>query len=76
MNNRKNIVILIILLIILGALAIFLSSKVIENNNLNSTLSSDGSDEMKVCIADVKQCPDGSFVSRDPDKNCEFRQCP
>ncbi|MFP4524033.1 MAG: hypothetical protein ACLFO2_01780 [Candidatus Woesearchaeota archaeon] len=29
-----------------------------------------------VCAADVKECPDGSFVSRDPDNDCEFRPCP
>ena len=29
-----------------------------------------------MCGADVKQCPDGSYVSRDPDNGCEFRPCP
>ena len=28
------------------------------------------------CTADVRQCPDGSYVARDPAKNCEFKQCP
>ena len=28
------------------------------------------------CAADVKQCPDGSFVSRDPDNACAFKPCP
>jgi len=28
------------------------------------------------CIDDVQECPDGSFVSRDPDNNCEFEACP
>lgn len=34
-------------------------------------------EEPKVCAADVKLCPDGvTYVSRDPNNNCEFRQCP
>jgi hypothetical protein len=28
------------------------------------------------CTADVMQCPDGSFVARDPSNGCEFRPCP
>lgn len=29
-----------------------------------------------VCPADVRECPDGSFVARDPDNGCAFRPCP
>lgn len=32
--------------------------------------------EAVVCPADVRPCPDGSFVSRDPDNGCVFRRCP
>jgi hypothetical protein len=28
------------------------------------------------CAADVRQCPDGSFVSRNPDHACAFAPCP
>lgn len=28
------------------------------------------------CPQDVKQCPDGSYVGRDPNNNCEFFDCP
>lgn len=28
------------------------------------------------CSADVAQCPDGSYVSRDPANGCQFRPCP
>jgi hypothetical protein len=28
------------------------------------------------CTMEAKACPDGSYVGRDPDKNCEFRPCP
>jgi len=30
----------------------------------------------KACTKDVSPCWDGSFVSRDPDNNCEFKSCP
>ncbi len=29
-----------------------------------------------VCVTDAMICPDGSSVSRDPNNNCEFQQCP
>ena len=32
--------------------------------------------ETIVCPADVRECPDGSFVARDPDNGCVFRACP
>jgi hypothetical protein len=33
-------------------------------------------EEGGACAADVKQCPDGSFVSRIPAKGCTFAPCP
>jgi len=32
--------------------------------------------ETKVCTADVHDCPDGSFVSRNPWNDCNFHPCP
>lgn len=32
--------------------------------------------EQVFCPQDVRQCPDGSWVGRDPDNNCRFRPCP
>ncbi|MBI5072800.1 hypothetical protein HZA99_03200 [Candidatus Woesearchaeota archaeon] len=29
-----------------------------------------------VCTADVQECSDGSFVGRDVNNNCEFKECP
>ncbi len=29
-----------------------------------------------VCTTEVKACSDGSYVSRNPDNNCEFDPCP
>ena len=33
-------------------------------------------DEPLVCPADVKQCPDGHAISRNPANECEFDACP
>lgn len=33
-------------------------------------------DEGIACAADVRQCPDGSYVSRNPANNCTFDLCP
>ncbi len=33
-------------------------------------------DDPVVCAADVRQCPDGNFVSRNPDNGCAFDACP
>ena len=27
-------------------------------------------------MGDMKQCPDGSFVIRDPQQDCHFKACP
>lgn len=28
------------------------------------------------CTLEAKQCADGSYVGRDPEKNCDFKECP
>ncbi|MHB1188066.1 hypothetical protein [Thiobacillus sp.] len=33
-------------------------------------------EEGGACPADVRQCPDGSFASRNPTKDCAFEPCP
>lgn len=33
-------------------------------------------EEAKFCTMDVKTCPDGSFVARDPANGCQFFECP
>lgn len=33
-------------------------------------------EEAGSCAADVRQCADGSFVSRNPTHNCAFNPCP
>ena len=32
--------------------------------------------EQVVCATDILECWDGSFLSRDPDNDCEFDECP
>ena len=42
-------------------------------NNWMCILPSSG---QLVCTMDVKMCPDGSYVARNPDMGCEFNACP
>ncbi|MEK6889375.1 MAG: hypothetical protein AABW80_04695 [Nanoarchaeota archaeon] len=32
--------------------------------------------EQVFCTQDIRECSDGSFVSRDSNNNCEFKSCP
>ncbi|MBD3209223.1 hypothetical protein GF367_02285 [Candidatus Woesearchaeota archaeon] len=32
-------------------------------------------DNVTLCSAEVMVCPDGSYVSRDPEHNCDFKPC-
>ena len=32
--------------------------------------------QKQACLMDMKECPDGSFVSRDENNDCEFEPCP
>ena len=53
-----------------------------ENSQLKAKTDSNGCtyyycESVQIaCTADVQQCPDGSYVSRDHSKNCEFKPCP
>merc|ERR1711937_842195 len=46
-----------------------------ESPSLEDDSSMD-KDEDIMCAADVQECSDGSFVSRDPTNDCEFPACP
>ncbi|MCB9359545.1 hypothetical protein H6503_06455 [Candidatus Woesearchaeota archaeon] len=46
-----------------------------SGTDVRSGNSGSGSD-VKVCTQDVKECPDGSFVARVAENNCEFAPCP
>ena len=60
MNDKGIATTLIVLGIIAAAALIFASDKF----------------PPKVCTADAKLCPDGSYVGRNPYNNCQFRPCP
>lgn len=49
----------------------------LSEEQCNSAISSDeDSDDQAFCTADALQCADGTFVSRNPDNDCEFYECP
>jgi len=58
----KDIIIIFILIAI-----IFVISFVLINWSPNNNVA---------CTMDAKQCPDGSFVGRNPNNNCNFYPCP
>lgn len=51
----------------------------IENNSCvcqqGKCLIATGSGKGRVCTQDIKRCPDGSSVSRNPEKECKFEEC-
>jgi hypothetical protein len=47
-----------------------------ETRNPKENEDNTGMGDDLVCAADVNECPDGSFVSRDSTNNCEFSPCP
>lgn len=79
----KKIAILILILILLGiglsGIIYLLGKNQNSNSNISSaptpTTSTNSEGEEVVCTMDVKECPDGSFVSRSG-PNCEFAACP
>jgi len=68
MKNNTIWAIVIGVLIVISTSFIFLyqNNPSNEENNLEDGVA---------CSQDVKQCPDGSFVSRDSNNNCEFFPC-
>lgn len=64
----KDIVIVVVGIILFGIL--WISWGVFEGIRMNYK-----EDSEVLCTADVKMCPDGSYVGRIP-PHCEFAQCP
>ena len=58
----KLLIILIVLLLMASAVGYAVHNSI-------------GKDDL-ACMADAKICPDGSYVSRNPDLDCEFNSCP
>lgn len=84
--SKKALWIVIIALIVVAALifAFTRSSNFSISNtepgagsgSSGGSSGSGGSGGSGACDADVFECSDGSFVSRDANNNCEFRTCP
>ena len=53
------------------AIALFLVSACAPTENRGP-----GPEEGRLCTQEVKECPDGSSVGRNPANNCEFNACP
>lgn len=69
--NIKSSLIWIAALLILVAIIIAFGRLVLKNKDLVGS----GEEQYAVCAADVRECPDGSYVSRVP-PSCEFAACP
>mmetsp|Transcript_935 Transcript_935/g.1266 ORF Transcript_935/g.1266 Transcript_935/m.1266 type:complete len:273 (-) Transcript_935:44-862(-) len=52
------------------------STLVVDTTNDKCIKVEDCPSDPIACTQDVFQCPDGSFVSRDPNNNCQFFPCP
>lgn len=70
MIKKINYLLIILLLIV----SIFLILQPKSTTTLNNKVPRDVLDLNKKCPADVKQCPDGSYVGR-ISPNCDFAQC-
>ncbi|MFP4523884.1 MAG: hypothetical protein ACLFO2_01015 [Candidatus Woesearchaeota archaeon] len=66
----------LIALVVMALMLVSMVPGVIADEN---ETGQDGVDEREedplMCAADVKECPDGSFVPRDPENDCEFKPC-
>ena len=67
---KKKIVAVFIVLFVLLFLAACGKKELTNGENADA----DTIDQI-YCTADVQECPDGSFVARDPKNNCEFKVC-
>ncbi|OGH06114.1 MAG: hypothetical protein A2W22_04370 [Candidatus Levybacteria bacterium RBG_16_35_11] len=84
-NKTRTILIILVALVVLGIVgtsAYYLGvrdnigNEKLAETEISPTITPEISKGMFIdCTADVKQCPDGSYVSRDPANNCEFSPC-
>jgi hypothetical protein len=47
-----------------------------STNELADEQENTSEDDLIMCAMDVQECPDGSFVARNPEDNCNFYPCP
>ncbi|MDP3996810.1 MAG: hypothetical protein Q8P86_03920 [bacterium] len=67
MNPRYYIIIIVLIVIVVGGILLF--------NNTDDGSETDVDNEPVACAADVRECSDGSFVSRVA-PSCQFASCP
>ena len=74
---KKILIFGIILLIIsVSALSGCLQQTIPSDGDNTQNPGDNQSDDPIMCATDVRPCPDGSYVTRNPALNCEFDQCP
>lgn len=66
---KKSIIIILIIIIL-----VIVFAYIFQKSNVVNQISSQD-DDQTVCTQDVKECPDGSFVSR-MGLSCDFALCP
>lgn len=69
--KKVYLILLVVPLLLVGCGAV---SVVDENQNVNSA-NLNSVDEPIYCTADAKLCPDGSYVGRDSNNDCQFYPC-
>jgi hypothetical protein len=60
---------------ILGIFTIFAIMLIFFGCSSNEETTKTAAPDKAVCAQDVKECADGSYVSRDPANGCEFKSC-
>jgi len=65
---KKAFVVMIFALFLFSSMAFAIAQNNSNNENNNSQNNN-------VCATDVKQCEDGTYVSRNPDNECKFMKC-
>lgn len=74
---RRNWVILTFALFLIAITGIVIAENNSEEDDPIPTLyaTNDLENETVFCTMDAKMCPDGSYVGRDPENNCQFHAC-
>ena len=69
------------IILLLASIVLFIGACTIQNKDQISEQNPEqqtgvGDNNTIYCTADVQECPDGSFVSRNPYNDCAFGECP
>ncbi len=74
--GKLGTTLIILATVILAGVAIFTAFRLYQLRQQPVAPNVPSSEPKAACLADVKQCPDGSYVARDPNNNCAFKPCP